>query len=341
LTAGTGEDRVRRTIAAGLRILVVAAGYYATAEMALRLGLARGQVMPLWLSTGIALACLLMLGFWTWPAIALAAFAVNLSTAPSIATATAVAVGDTLGPVCAYLLLRSVRFRLELDRLRDALALVFLGAFAGMLISATVGSAALLSAGTISAGDLWKTWSVWWTGDTTGVLVVVPFLLVVRFTRLPRLRPSRWVEGAALIAGTALVTIFVTRTKLDLLFLVFPLLIWAALRFEHVGAAPCVLVASLIATLAAAHGSGPFADNTVFERMVILQAFNGSAALTAFLLAAITAERNLARRDVERVAADLTKMAIELESGHMTLKSLIFDLVRAQERRTRHRQPSA
>ena len=41
-------------------------------------------------------------------------------------------------------MLRRAGFRNELDRLRDALALVFLGALAGMLISSTVGSGVLV-----------------------------------------------------------------------------------------------------------------------------------------------------------------------------------------------------
>src|SRR4029450_3482171 len=104
------------------------------------------------------------------------------------------------------LLLRRTDFRMELDRLRDALALVFLGALTGMLISATVGSGVLALAGAIPASDFWPTWSVWWTGDAMGVLVVAPFLLVLRRARWPRgSSPYRWVEAGALLASTAMV----------------------------------------------------------------------------------------------------------------------------------------
>ena len=48
--------------------------------------------------------------------------------------------GNTLSPVCSYLLLRRMGFHTELNRLRDALSLVFLGALAGMLISSTMGT---------------------------------------------------------------------------------------------------------------------------------------------------------------------------------------------------------
>lgn len=130
----------------------------------------------------------------------------NVTIGPSTAAVAAIAVGNTLAPVCAYLLLRRVGFHVELDRLRDALALVFLGALAGMLVGATV--AALMPAGALPASDFWRSWSVWWTGDAMGVLVVAPFLLVMRSARLPRgVRPYRWIEAAALLASTFLVTV--------------------------------------------------------------------------------------------------------------------------------------
>jgi integral membrane sensor domain MASE1 len=232
--------------------------------------------------------------------------------------------------VCACLLLRRAGFHRELDRVRDALALVFLGAFGSMLVSATVGGTALLLGGAVPAGQYWQTWSVWWTGDVMGVLVIVPFLLVLSTARVRGLRPARWLELAVLLAGTLLVAVAVTASPYDLLFLIFPPLIWAALRFEHTGAAPCVLIVALAATLAAAKGYGPFAHHGVFGRLVVLQTFNSAVALTALLLAAMVSERNSARSMIDRVAADLTKMTDDLERGQKTLKGMVLDLVRAQ-----------
>ncbi|GAA3370998.1 hypothetical protein GCM10020367_19900 [Streptomyces sannanensis] len=67
--------------------------------------------------------------------------------------------GNTLAPLCAYLMLRRVGFRVALDRLWDGLALVFLGALAGMLISATTGTAVLVLSGILHADTFWSAWS--------------------------------------------------------------------------------------------------------------------------------------------------------------------------------------
>lgn len=140
------KNGLRRQGTTALRLVAVAALYYAGARIGLLQELVRGQV-TLWPPTGIALACLLTLGPMAWPGIALGAVAVNAPIGPSPPAVLAIVAGNTLAPVCSYLLLRRVGFRPAVDRLRDALVLVFLGALAGMLISATVGTAALLLSG--------------------------------------------------------------------------------------------------------------------------------------------------------------------------------------------------
>jgi integral membrane sensor domain MASE1 len=313
-----------------LRILITAAAYYGAAELGLRLAAVHGHIAPLWLPIGVAVVSFLLSGGWAGPGIMLAAFAVNLPLGPSVPAVAMIAVGNTAAPACAYLLLRRAGFHLELDRLRDALALVVLAAFGSMLISATVGGTALFLGGAVPAGQYWQTWSVWWTGDVMGVLVIVPFLLLLRTARVRGLRPSRWLELAVLLGGTLLIAVAVTASSYDLLFLIFPLLIWAALRFEHTGAAPCVLIVAVAAAVAATKGYGPFAHHGLFGRLVVLQTFNSAVALTALLLAAMVSERNSARLTIDRVAADLSKMTDDLERGQKTLKGMVLDLVRAQ-----------
>lgn len=311
------NSRLRGFAVLGLQILAVAAAYFAAAKLGLQQELVRGQVTPLWPPTGIALACLLILGVRIWPGITLGAFLVNVAIGPTPVALVAIAIGNTLAPVCSYLLLTQVGFRTTLDRLRDALALVFLGALGGMLVSATVGTTALVSSGALPPSEFWPTWSVWWTGDAMGVLVITPLLLVVRHTYLlpPGVVLSRGAEAVALLASITVVTLMATTSSINLLFLVFPFLIWAALRFQLVGAVVCALLVTTIAILSAARGSGPFADHDLFINMVTLQAFNGSAALTALLLAAVIAERNQAHRNIKQVCDRLTDVVDRIEGG--------------------------
>ena len=163
--------------------ILVGAAYYLTAKLSLLLALVHHQVTPVWPPTGIALVSLLLLGRRVWPGIAVAAFLVNLPIGPSPIAAAVIAAGNTAAPLLSAYLLQRVGFRRELDRLRDALAIVVVGGLCGMSLSATVGATTLLLSGAVARADYWATWSVWWAGDAMGVLLVAPFLLTWRLPR--------------------------------------------------------------------------------------------------------------------------------------------------------------
>jgi signal transduction histidine kinase len=266
--------------------------YWLAARLSLSLALVHGQVTPVWPPTGIALVAFLLIGRRAWPAVALAAFAVNLPIGPSPVGAAVIAVGNTLAPLVAVELLRRVGFHPKLDRLRDAIDIIVIAALAGMTISATVGSSVLLQAGTISGTQFWPTWAVWWAGDAMGVLLVAPLLLsVLARPSAPALTWRQALELAGLLATTAIVTYVLFQNRLRLEYLVLPLIMATAWRFHLRGAAPAALIASGVAIWSATNGTGPFANQTLFERMVTLQVFNVSAALASFLLASFADTR--------------------------------------------------
>jgi signal transduction histidine kinase len=272
---------------------VVAAAYWLAARLSLNLALVHGQVTPVWPPTGIALVALLVQGRRVWPAIALAAFAVNLPIGPSAVGAAAIAAGNTLAPLVAVELLRRADFHRELDRLRDAIALIVIGALGSMAISATVGSSVLVLFGSVPLANFWSTWAVWWTGDAMGVLLVAPVLLSVLAPTLPSFTRGRvaYAELAGLLTATGIVTYFVFQNRLGLQYVVLPIIMVSAWRFRLRGGAPAALIASGVAIWSAIEGIGPFSGETLLEKMVTLQVFNVSAALASFLVAAFVETR--------------------------------------------------
>lgn len=299
-----------------LGIVALAVAYYGTGRLGLhhQVVVDGAMVTPLWPPTGVALACLLWMGLRVWPGIPLGTYlAIERISSFDLADAPILA-GNTLAPVAGYLLLREAGFRTEIDRLRDGVALVFLGGLLPILISSTVGTATLVLTGDLPLSEFWPVWSAWWAGDAMGVLVVTPLLLVLRRARMPR-DPYRMAEAAVLAVIAVPVTLFATRTSLSLLFLVFPLLIWAAVRFQLAGSAPCTLLVSVLAIAAATDRDGPFAGQTLLAIMVNLQALNGAAALTGLLLAALVTEQNGIRLKIEQVCEDLAEVVQRLSPG--------------------------
>src|ERR1700694_6287514 len=92
------------------RLALVALAYWVAARLSLNLALVHGQVTPIWPPPGSALVAFLLIGRRAWPAIALAAFAVNLPIGPSLLGAAVIAAGNTLAPLVSVELLRRGRF---------------------------------------------------------------------------------------------------------------------------------------------------------------------------------------------------------------------------------------
>jgi PAS domain S-box-containing protein len=286
---------------AGLATMgVLAAGYYAAARLGLSLGIVE-QVTAVWPPTGIALAALWLLGMPFWPGVFAGALLANLGANEPVGSALGIAVGNTLEALFGVWLLRSAGFDGALQRLRDILALISAACVAAT-VSATIG-VACLCVGEVHGWSAFRTlWPVWWVGDVMGALLVAPVLLTSgRWRRLPW-RAERGLELALIFFGavTASSVAFVSRAGgaqglHTLAFVVFPFVIWSALRFGQPGVALTILLASSVATWGTAGGLGPFhADDG--DPWLYLQAFMAVVATTGLVLGAAVAERDRAER---------------------------------------------
>ena len=170
-----GENR--RLVIAGV---CVAVAYVAAARMGFLVAFAAEQITTVWAPTGIALAALLHWGRRLWPAIWLAAFAVNATTEAPLWTAAMIATGNTLEAVIAASLLgRAQRFDPALRRVADTVRFIVAGAILATIISATIGVTTLCVAGVQPWTRFSGLLSAWWLGDALGALVVAPVLLTL------------------------------------------------------------------------------------------------------------------------------------------------------------------
>ncbi len=252
------------------------------------------------------MACLLLFGLRCVPGIAVGALLVVASlTAPRLSAA-GIVLGNTLAPVCACLMLRAVGFRVSLEPLARRPDARVPGSDDSHADQLGRGHRHLALTDKLVADDFWLVWLAWWVGDAMGVVIVTPLLLVLHRARWPP--PSgRWGEAAGLALVVCVLVPLVTYSSVSVLFLVYPLLIWAALRFQLAGGMPCALFASVMATVAAREEAGSFARLTDIETMMKLQAFNGTLGLTALLLSSVISEQINTRRSVERACQELVE----------------------------------
>jgi integral membrane sensor domain MASE1 len=288
------------------KVAVLAAVYYGAAKLGLSLAFASTSVTAIWAPTGIALAAVLLWGYRVWPGVALGALLANSWTGVPFYTVLGITVGNTLEALAgAYLLRELADFRASLERVRDVIALAILGGAVSTTIAASIGVTSLLVGNEIASGDIGSVWRTWWLGDMGGDLVVAPALLVAATHWPYRRAPGRLLEAAALVTAVLGVSALVFSQSAAITFVVFPLLVWAALRFWQLGAVGAILLVASIAIPLTENDLGPFSGHPPDDRLLLAQWYLGIASLTALVLAAVITERRRAEEAVEYVAGTL------------------------------------
>lgn len=291
------ERRGRREL---LTYLALTVAYVAAAKIGFLAALVAEQVSPAWPPSGLALWALTAFGFRAWPAIWIGALIANATTHVPFVAACGIATGNTLEAVAAvWLLRRFADVDRSLDRLRQVTALIMAAAIASTTIGATIGVTTLCVAGLQNWSQFAVLWRMWWLGDAMGDLLIAPLLLTLRFWIRPRrLRETGEIIALEGLAITLSILVFATRlaplTTHPLEYTVFPLVIWAGLRFSHPGAALVSATISSIAIWGTLHGRGPFAGPTVSpqDSLILLQIFTGVTATSGLVLGAAIADRN-------------------------------------------------
>jgi len=315
-----------------LKVGVVAGLYYGAARAGLHLAYLHGSVTALWPPVGVGIAALVVLGPGVWPAIVIGDLLVADFSSPW-GTVLGQTLGNTLEVVVAAVLFRRlVDRRTSLERVWDVLALVMCAA-AGTLISATFGVVSLRLGNVINAAEFGSVFRTWWLADFSGALVFAPFLLVWAGYRTSRMTRAKLAEGALLLA--ILIVLIEVPSQPDVPYIVFPILIWAALRFGPPGAATTVAIVSSLTVWNTAHGSGPFTRSSITHSVLASQLFVAVAALTSLVLAAVTAERSTSERAQRALTAEqaaLRRIAT-LVAGDAASKR-VFEQVTAEAART-------
>jgi integral membrane sensor domain MASE1 len=278
-----------------LEIVVVAVAYTASGKLGLDLAFATRSVTAIWPPTGIALAALVLGGYRLWPAVALGALLTNVNTGVPAVTVLGFVAGNTLEALAGAFLLRRVGvFGRSLERVRDVLALVAFGAVISTVVGASIGVMSLLLGGGISWAHVPSAWRTWWLGDMGGDLIVAPALLIAATHRRYRSLPGRPIEAVVLALVLAGVSVLVFSQPTAIMYLLFPLVIWVALRFWQPGAAVASILVGAVAVAFTANGRGPFALSGPDDRLLLAQTFVAIASVTALVLASVTSERRRA-----------------------------------------------
>lgn len=271
---------------------------------------------------GLTLAALALTPRRTWPlwlsAAAIAELSVDLTHNISVVMALGFALANTAEPFVGAVTMRAATRRSSRS-MRSALVCylacaVVLGPFVGALIGSTVGVI-------FGSGGSWFTvMTNWWLGDALGVLVVATPILA--WSRPSRYEPQAHPLEIALMSviTVALTVIAGVLWHRPLIYLVLPLLLWAALRggIRAVSAVAFFVAFATDWVAVTGHADRLLSAIDTSAHLAFIQLFLATTFLAAMILCIEVAHRRQAEAVLRRAEADRIRaeLAVATATGN-------------------------
>jgi len=271
------------------------------AELGRLLGI---QALPLsisvvWPATGISLAALLLFGLNLWPGVFFGNLAYNVlhlylngaSPVAPIIVGIVISAGSLLQAYVGYSLIRRYSSVGYLNTVNDVIIFLIPAGLLSCLIAPTIGSTALLLYGAFTTASFFNVWLTFWVGDTMGVYVFTPLLVVWSISKPLENLKAYWYEAIWIVAGFTLITLltFVLNYPVRQFYVI--LSVWAAFRFGMHGATLFSLLVTLALIIPTSLGYGQFSTIFLTSTLLILVSFIEIIVATTLFLAALVKER--------------------------------------------------
>jgi two-component sensor histidine kinase/integral membrane sensor domain MASE1 len=302
--------------------LVIGLAYVLAARLGL-VFLAKPGLAVFWPAAGIAVGTLIALGERARLPVTVAVVAATIAANMSIGRMASLAIVFGLVNAAQTLLAAWLveRWFGRDFRLEDIFQVLWF--LAASAIGAAVAAAgAAFAIGLVQAGasplDVWR---LWFASCLLGIVTVAPLVIGLAATWREGLPRREMIEGGgALVLLAALGGLLISlrpgpwATALPVI-LGFPLLLWIAVRCRPVFAAAAALIMALIVFTSTTFDLGPFGDASISlsDRILAAQSAVLMAALLAFVLAALFAERRRNEAMLQQGKERLQLMVAELD----------------------------
>ncbi|MBI1986608.1 MAG: MASE1 domain-containing protein [Rhodospirillales bacterium] len=307
------------------RVVGLALAYWLTVVLAIELVTPVEKIALFWPPNAIVAAVLMFTPRRDWP-MYLAAMAVGYFAGrlPGGQLPVVVYVVFCIANIVEVLMVAEVvkRFAggaIVHDALPRVLPVMMLALIPATLVSATM--AASIVTAKVAGASFWMAWIGWLTGDLSGMLLVLPVLLawvapgappIIAYSRNHMI--ERTVIGVLLAAvGLAIPTALGDQQQISLVFpyLVFPILIWTAMRTGIRSTTLITLVVGLYAVFLTFLGQGPYAFKglSAFGQVVVMKGGLITITVTTIFLSVLVT----GRKQVE----------VALKTSRRTLRSVI------------------
>ncbi len=172
------------------QLLTAALAYYVAGRLGSFIAISPGFASAVWPASGVALSCGLLMGRYSGLlGVGVGSFLVNLGIVsqessniewfmvlPSFLIACGAMLQARLG---VYLFQKLIGHYSHIDSPKDIIRFVIIVAPLGCLLSASVAMSTLFSQDIINADNILFSWLTWWVGDTIGVWLVTPLIILL------------------------------------------------------------------------------------------------------------------------------------------------------------------
>jgi signal transduction histidine kinase/CheY-like chemotaxis protein len=301
--------RPAQTIRSPKLAVAFAAAYVALSSVAYAWTTATGGLALLWLCNGMLAGALLLLPPGSGIALCVIGVVTDFSCAVALGhtpvrQAALIASLDCFEAVSAASLARGIGgAALDTTRMRRLVAIFTCAIAPATLVAGTIG--ATVSVLTIGAA-FGETWIAWAVGDFLGMSIALPAtLLIVRFQRFGAFPVRAPKLQSLIIGGPCLITLicFAQSDVHGLIMLVPMAMLFATFFASPAIVAITVILVAFISSGLTIVGYGPIAQDEAGDmgrRILVLELALSTVALSAWFATAIVAERDRARRIMER-----------------------------------------
>lgn len=323
ITSGKSWPAVGSTNPVHVAILSLFAGtgYAVLAVICILLTRDAGNIAALWLPNALLVGVLVRVPLAAWPYYllsgAIASVWANMGLGDSLPVSLGLLIANFVEIGLAAGLLRwRLGRRLEAERPDHAAMFVLFACVAAPAAAATFGAGVVNLA---FEAPYWAIWKVWFVGDVMGMVLLAPAVLFVSMRDLHLVTGQRFIEMLIVLAATALfLGIVLAQSHASVLFLIFPAILWAAMRFGVVGCSLLATVMTVAVVWGTALGSGPIAampDMQMAGRILHLQSFFGTSVISGYLIAVFLRQRAKAEAILEGAIANMPEAFVLFGAG--------------------------
>lgn len=282
-----------------VKLIILTAVYFLSGQVGWFFPDAFYTITPLWLPGGVGLVTIYFFGYRYFPVVFVGLYLLNLSMGGlGNGFALITASGSTLATLTAAIILKNRDFSPRLNRVRDLFPLIF----SILILSSLSSLSGALAVFNLTGSDelfFFKIFSTWWVGETIGTLIIASLGFVWRYN--PEFSLQRRLEMASLIVGVVGLSIlsfggYSDSTdwvdKFQVSFIIFPSLVWAALRFGPHGTTLATLIVAVVALIGTVQGYGLFMDESGTDGLFLLQSYLAVIALTGLVLSCASVEQS-------------------------------------------------